>query len=418
MPDDHAIAASDGAPDDFYGRAVAISGHVAIVGAWGDDDLGSLSGSAYILRWKNNEWVQETKLKASDGTIYDGFGYSVGIDGNVAVVGAWFDDIGGVDDCGSAYVYRWDDIAWSQEAKLVASDYAEDDRFGYSVAISEDAIIVGTDVYSPSVYVFRIDNNVWNQEAQLTSADGVGGTFGTSVSLSGDVAVVSAYGDASDGYYTGSAYVFRRNELNQWNQEAKLISSEPAAGDYFGYSVGISDDVIVLGAFGDSDKGSRSGSAYVFRWNGVEWKEEAKLVASDGAAGDYFGVTASVSGDVIVIGSRYDDDNGDDSGSAYVFRWRNNQWREEDKLIATGEGAGDSFGYRLSISVETVLVGSASRESVYVVSEFGFNISLSQILMSHQRYQYSVVVFFDFSSVQFSLSVSASVFVFLFRDKF
>ena len=224
------------------------------------------------------------KLLASDGTAAELFGYSVAISGDTAAIGAFHDNDNG-DDSGSAYIFRFNGSSWVQEAKLLASDGADDDWFGYSVAIS------------------------------------------------GDTAVVGAYGDDDNGNLSGSAYIFRFNG-SSWVQEAKLLASDGAEGDWFGFSVAISGDTAVVGAYGDDDNGDLSGSAYIFRFDGSSWIQEAKLLASDGAMGDYLGLAVAISGDTAAIGAYHDDDNGDDSGSAYIFRFNGSSWVQEAKLLA------------------------------------------------------------------------------------
>ena len=159
-----------------------------------------------------------------------------------------------------------------------------------------------------------------SEAAKLLASDGAEGDhFGDfSVAVAGDTAVIGAWGDDDDGIDSGSAYVFRYNGT-AWVEEAKLTASDAAEGDHFGGSVTVSGDTVVVGAYADDDNGSRSGSAYVFRYSGTAWVEEAKLTASDGAADDFFGFPVAVSGDTVVVGAGGDDDNGIDSGAAYVY---------------------------------------------------------------------------------------------------
>ena len=260
--------ASDGADDDYFGYAVAIDGNTAVIGANYDDDKGSDSGSAYIFRYDGSSWVQEAKLLASDGAAYDYFGYSVAIDGNTVVIGAYYDDDKG-SNSGSAYIFRYDGSSWVQEAKLVAPDGAASDYFGWSVAINGNAALVG------------------------------------------------AFWDDDKGYNSGSAYIFQFNGSN-WVQQAKLLASDGAYQNYFGCSVAIDGNTALVGAHND-DNGSSSGSAYVFRFNGSTWVQQAKLLAPDGAAYDYFGCSVAIDGDTALVGASYDDDKGSNSGSAYVF---------------------------------------------------------------------------------------------------
>ncbi|MBI4701376.1 MAG: hypothetical protein HY744_09490 [Deltaproteobacteria bacterium] len=174
--------------------------------------------------------------------------------------------------------------------------------------------------YSGSAYVFVRSGATWTQQAKLLASDGAAGDeFGDSVSLSGDTALVSAFGDDNKSQDYGSAYVFVRSGAI-WTEEAKLIASDGAKEDRFGDSVSLSGDSALVSASGDDNKGQDSGSAYVFLRTGASWAQEAKLLASDGAAKDFFGCSVSIGGDTALVGARYDDDKGGDSGSAYVFR--------------------------------------------------------------------------------------------------
>ena len=168
-------------------------------------------------------------------------------------------------------------------------------------------------------------NGVWSEQAKLTASDGVADDlFGHSVSIDGDTAVIGAFRDDDNGSNSGSAYVYVRSD-GVWSEQAKLTASDGAQDDSFGYSVSIDGDTVVVGAM-DDDNGSGSGSAYVYvRSNGV-WSEQQKLTASDGATGDYFGYSVSIDGDAVIIGASGDEDNGNASGSAYVFVRSNGVW--------------------------------------------------------------------------------------------
>jgi len=212
-----------------------------------------------------------------------------------------------------------------EEAKLTASDGDTGDSFGWSVSVSGDYALVGAHndddngSSSGSAYIFRREGNDWLEEAKLTASDGESfDSFGIRVSLSGDYALVGAYGDDDNGSGAGSAYVFRRVG-NDWIEEAKLIASERGGDANFGLSVSLSGNYALVGAYGDDDNGSFSGSAYIFRREGSHWTEAAKLTANDGGASDYFGFSVSVSGDYALAGAHGDDDNGIGSGSAYVY---------------------------------------------------------------------------------------------------
>ncbi len=357
------ITASDGAEYDWFGLSVSISGDYAIVGAQKDDDNGSSSGSAYVFKRTGTSWAEEAKLTASDAAADDDFGYSVSISGDYAIVGAVSDDDNG-DGSGSAYVFKRTDTNWTQEAKLTASDGAEYDMFGYSVSISGDYAIVDAHrdddngSNSGSAYVFKRTDTSWAEEVKLTASDGAENDyFGHPVSISGDYVIVGAYKDDDNGGSSGSAYVFKRTDTS-WTEEAKLTANDGASGDNFGKSVSISDDYVIVGAFADDDNGSGSGSAYVFKRTGTNWTQEAKLTASDGASGDNFGHSVSISGGYAIVGAYQDDDNGDGSGSAYVFKRTDTNWIEETKLTASDGAASDNFGGPVSISGDYAIVGA------------------------------------------------------------
>jgi hypothetical protein len=351
---------SDGAADDWFGYVVSVDGNVALVGAVEDDDNGDDSGSAYVFRWNGSNWIQEQKLLASDGAAKDYFGTSVSISGDVALVGADWDDDKGANS-GSAYVFRWNGSNWVEEQKLLASDGVSGDWFGGSVSIDGNVALVGAqgnddnEYNSGSAYVFRWNGSNWVEEQELLPSDGAAFDFcGESVSVDDNVALVGAVEDDDKGANSGSAYVFRWNGSN-WVQEQKLLASDGAASDWFGESVSISGNVALVGAVEDDDNGDESGSAYVFRWNGSNWVQEQKLLPSDGAAYDWFGVSVSISGNAALVGAEGDYGK---SGSAYVFRWNGSNWVEEQKLVASDGAYYDYFGTSVSISSNVALVGA------------------------------------------------------------
>jgi hypothetical protein len=315
------LTASDAAASDFFGESVAISGDAAIVGSPQDDDKGSTSGSVYIFTESGSAWSQTAKLTASDGAANDQFGYSVAVSGDLAIVGAPYDD----SQKGAAYIFTRSGGVWSQTQKLTASDAAASDKFGWSVSISGDTAVIGAyldddaGASSGSAYVFTRSGGVWSQAQKLAAADGAEtDTFGFSVSVSGDVALIGAWQDDDAGSASGSAYVFTRSG-GVWSQTQKLTASDAAAGDNFSYSVSVSGDVAVIGARADGDLGASAGSAYVFTRSGGVWSQTRKITAADGAAADYFGLGASVSGDAAIVGAWQNDAAGANSGAAYFF---------------------------------------------------------------------------------------------------
>ena len=362
--EDAKITASDGEEFDAFGFSVSIFGDTAVIGAPGDDDNEADSGSAYVYRYNGSDWVEEgPKLTASDGEADDLFGFSVSIAGDKAVIGAYGDSDDG-QSSGSAYVFRYNGNAWVEDEKLTASDAAAFDLFGYSVSISGNAIVVGAHgdsddgPASGSAYVFRYDGNSWVEEEKLTAYDGAeADRFGRSVSISGNKVLVGAFADNDDGANSGSAYVFRYNG-NAWVEDEKLTASDGAAVDQFGGSVSISGNTAVIGAANDDDNGSDSGSAYVFRFDGDNWVEEEKLTPSDGAEADRFGISVSISANSVVVGAEMDDDAGSSSGSAYVFTNDGGGWQEETKLTASDGMQFATFGGSVSIFADTAVVAT------------------------------------------------------------
>ncbi len=341
--EDAKLIPSDGAESDSFGSSVAIDGNVAVIGSHGDDDGGTNTGAAYVFRFDGVSWNEEAKLVASDPADSDALGSSVSIRGDLVLAGA----PGSSNGKGAAYVFRFDGISWNEEAKLVASDAGFGDRLGTSVSLDGDLAVAGSpfdDNSRGSAYVFGFNGTSWVEQQKLTAADALmGDTFGYSVSISGDAVLAGARLDDDGGVNSGSAYVFRFDGAS-WTQEQKLTASDAAGGDNFGFSVSLDGDVMIVASLLDDDAGLSSGSAYVFRFDGAAWSEETKLTASDAAPGDQFGTSVAICRDLAVVGSRLDDDAGFGSGSAYVFRFDGSSWAEEAKLLSSDGASEDSLG--------------------------------------------------------------------------
>ncbi len=341
----------DGAEHDYFGFSVAINDTTAIVGAHSNVGNGTYSGSAYLFDTTTGQQI--AKLFPDDGAQGDYFGWSVGISGNTAIFGAWSDDDNGFTS-GSAYLF---DTATAQQlAKLLPNDGAEGDAFGRAVAIGEETAIVGAPwdgdngADSGSAYLF--DTATGQQLAKLLPDDGApGDIFGRSVAISGNTAIVGASGDDDNGDGSGSAYLF---DTTTGQQVAKLLPDDGAEFDWFGRSVAISGATALVGAIGDDDNGSMSGSAYFF--DTTTGEQIAKLLPADGAVGDLFGHSVGISGTTAIVGAYGDDDNGGYSGSAYLFNTATGQ--QLAKLLP-GDGAEhDHFGYSVAISGATAIVGA------------------------------------------------------------
>jgi len=345
------IVASDGAADDYFGYSVAISGNYAIVGAYQDDDNGTDSGSAYIFNVTTGAELH--KLVPSDGAANDIFGISVAIDGNYAIVGARQDDDNG-SNSGSAYIFNV--TTGAELHKLTASDGVAGDNFGHSVAIDGNYAIVGArqdddnGTTSGSAYIFNVTTGA--ELHKLLASDGASyDYFGNSVAISGNYAIVGARYDDDNGSNSGSAYIFN---VTTGAELHKLTASDGAADDYFGESVAISGNYAIVVAYADDDKGSNSGSVYIFNVN--TGAELHKLTASDGAESDYFGISVAIDGNYAIVGAHADDDKGSGSGSAYIFNVQTGA--ELHKLVASDGAASDQFGISVAISGIYTIVGA------------------------------------------------------------
>ncbi len=363
------LIAADGAANDQFGFSAALSGETVLVGASLDDTVaGSDAGSAYVFVRSGTSWSEQAKLTASDGAAVDRFGYSVALNGDTVLVGARQNDTTGGLDAGSAYVFQRSGTVWSQQAQLAAGDPGSGDSFGTSVALSGNTAVVGVNfddttagTNAGSAYVFLRTGVVWSQQAKLT-ADGAeaGDSFGNSVSLSGNTALVGAYGDdTAAGGGVGCAYVLVRSG-STWSQQAKLTVTDGSPGDEFGCSVALNENTAVVGAQRDNTGGGTdAGSAYVFQRSGTVWSQEAQLTAADGAAGDFFGSSVALSGQTALVGARFDDTvAGSDAGSAYVFVRSGSVWSQEAQLTSENGGLGDEFGFAVALSGDTALVGA------------------------------------------------------------
>ena len=273
--------------------------------------------------------TQQAKLVADDGDDTDSFGYSVDIDGETAVVGAWSDEDPNGFSAGSAYVFVRSGTTWSQQAKLLPSDGDASDGFGRAAAIDGETVIIGaTGDEDPngagagSAYVFVRSGTTWRQQAKLVAADGDSGdNFGRSAPIDGETAIIGAAGDEDpNGSVAGSAYVFVRSGTT-WSQQAKLLPADGDDNDYFGLSAAIDGETAIIGAAFDEDSnGSSAGSAYVFVRSGTTWSQQAKLLAADGDSSDLFGWSVAFDDETVLVGARADEDpNGSGAGSAYVF---------------------------------------------------------------------------------------------------
>jgi FG-GAP repeat len=326
-------------PSDEFGFSVSLSGKALLVGAPRRVRNSTQTGEAFVFQSQPSEaWSQTAALAPNDLSDGDEFGSSVAISDDTAIVSARRDDDRG-EVAGSAYILQRDHggpASWGQVKKLYASDAAGFDIFGDAVAISGDTAVVGAfgkDGHggdrSGAVYIFERNHggpDAWGEVAKLTPSNPTGfNTFGTSVAISDDTIIVGASADDNRGDMIGSAYIYQRDAERPggWREVSRIRPSDSSPLNKFGGSVSIFGTTALIGAFWDNDKGNRAGAAYVFeqdQQNTDIWSEVAKLTAADGAAEDWFGNSVAISDEFGVVGSLQDDDQGPYSGSAYVFQ--------------------------------------------------------------------------------------------------
>jgi len=435
------LKASNTGASDSFGISVALAGDTLVVGAFQEDsnatgvngnqadNTASDSGAAYVFTRSGTTWSQQAYLKASNTGISDLFGISVALAGDTLVVGAYREDSNatGVNgnqadntagDSGAAYVFTRNGTNWSQQAYLKASNTGASDAFGSSVTLAGDTLVVAAHVEdsnatgvngnqadnsalsSGAAYVFTRSGTNWSQQAYLKASNtGASDIFGSSVTLAGDTLVVGAYFEASNAtgingnqadnsaLNSGAAYVFTRSGTN-WSQQAYLKASNTGASDWFGISVALAGDTLVVGAdLEDSNatgvNGNQadnsalsSGAAYVFTRSGTNWSQQAFLKASNTGTSDQFGRSVALAGDTLVVAAHVEDSNATgvngnqadnsalSSGAAYVFTRSGTNWSQQAYLKASNTGGiSDWFGISVALAGDTLVVGASGEDS-------------------------------------------------------
>lgn len=337
---------------DSFGGSVAISSDTIVAGA---RNKNSSKGEAYVFIRNGNVWSPQAILTANDAVNGDGFGISVAISSDTAVVGA----AGKNSSQGAAYVFTRSGWAWTQQVELTANDVAAGDNFGMSVAIDGNTLVVGARSKNSSqgaAYVFTRSGNIWSQQAELVANDAVNNdNFGVSVAISLDTLVVGAYAKNSS---KGAVYIFTRSG-SVWSQQTKLTASDAVNNDIFGTSVSISSNTLAVGAPG---KNLSTGAAYIFTLSNNIWSQQSELTASDATTNDQFGGSVAISLGTLVVGAWK---NSSSKGAAYVFTRSGGIWSQtqQTKLIAGDAANNDTFGYSVSIGGNTYIIGAPGKSN-------------------------------------------------------
>ncbi len=328
------LTASDGAAGDNFGASVAIttvsapSQTVIMVGAFGDDTGANANqGAVYVFVRASGgtTWSQQGKLTASDGAANDVFGNSVALSGGTAIIGANGDNTGSNDDSGAAYIFVRNGTVWEESQKLFDPTPTNDENFGWSVDISGNLVIVGTNLITSltgQAHIFeRTGGNTFNWVYSRVG----GGNFGWSVAVSGEICVVGAPLLTALVADDGAAVILEKVS-GTWQYQGAVYQSNPAVGDNFGTSVDIAGETIAVGAVGIDGSGfNERGAVYIFNRSGNSWTQTQKLLDAQGETSDFFGYSVAISGDTIISGALEDDVGSlGQAGSASIFKFSQN----------------------------------------------------------------------------------------------
>lgn len=327
-----------------FGHSVSIYGSLVLIGAHTDDTMANNAGAALVYEYKDNAWSRQTKLLPDDAGTNDNFGFAVSLYHHTAVIGSYRHDVEEQgSDAGAAYFYESNRNGrnWKLVAKFTGSDSASQDYFGYAVAVH------------------------------------------------GNTSVIGAWGNDKLGTFAGTAYVyskyFNSDKGWEWMFNEQLFAIDGHRYDWFGISVAMSDDLIVVGASGaDGIDEEHTGAAYVFssvydtdQWDGWAWHEYAMLLGPDGRSGDKFGSSVSASGDTVMVGAPGRDVHSEsghrvtDAGAVYVYTGTNNRWKYKEALHTHHPHKDHHFGLAVSMDGNTAVIGSYNESgpgNIYIMS--------------------------------------------------
>ena len=351
------LVANDAAYADQFGYSVSISENNMVVGAPHPDN--NAAGAVYIYQYSFGSWEYLQKIVTPSGASTDNYGSSVAISGKTMVVGAYGDGEKGV-NAGAVYVFVFDGINWVFQQKLIADNLVPGDIFGYSVAIEKDVIVVGSpNKYSSrgSAYIFVKDVDGWRELEELTDVDYVGAEkYGWSVALDENAIVVGSpnYSDDTSPLNSGAVYVYKKN-TSDWMLDKKLQGSSVNSYDSFGYSVDVSGDVIVVGAPNSLNRSSHS--VYIYMNKKGEWLETDRISYGKSPS---IGRSVAVEDGRIVLGAFTDSVQSVNSGTAYIFENNGYFWEESARIVPENPQNGEWFGHAVALSGNFVVAGSPS----------------------------------------------------------
>jgi hypothetical protein len=352
------VVADDGALGDLFGFSVHMSGDTLVVGAPFDQDQGAETGAAYIFEVDGTSWSQVAKLTTTNSGPGDRSGFDVWVSGNTAFFTTPRD--GG--NSGAAYLFENDGSGWSEIQKLVPSDPQGNGDFGQFLSLSGDTLLIGSGGKSDlgdrsgAAYVFEDSGSRWAEVVKLLPLDGsAGDQFGSSGSVVGDVAVIGAPSGHAPIDTPGAVYVYNYDGVS-WLEQQKIQASDAAIGDRFGIDIDFDGERFIVGACINGI--GNCVSAYVFRFDGSQWVEEAKLEPADITLDDTYGSRVAIEDDLAAVTARLDDEVAGDAGAVYTFRFEGTDWVQLAKVGASDGLAGDQFGANVYLEGGTMAVGA------------------------------------------------------------
>jgi hypothetical protein len=354
------LMAGDGGTNHGLGSAVAVCGNTALVGAPGND-------AVYVYTRSGGSWSQVQKLEPGDA-VEGGFGYSIALTADTAVIGAPWQMRAAKTYAGGAYVFKLTGGSWTQEGVLTVADAAYD-QFGTSVALSGDTAVIGASHNSFSgvsipgtAYVFTRTGTSWSQQQALVATGlAPGDLFGCAVAVDGDTALVGASGHSAG---RGEAVAFTRSGQT-WSQGSTLSAADGAGDDNLGAALALSGGTALVGApFHAVGGPDRRGAAYAFVQSAGSWSPQQELTASDGAGGDVFGIAVALSGDAALVGAiGHTVGTATGSGEAYIYARGANVWTEQSRLTAATPDADDQLGASVGFSGGLALAGAPNHDA-------------------------------------------------------
>lgn len=395
------LKASNADRNDLFGYALAADGDLLAVGAYlegsyaggvnGDqtDNSAEGSGAVYVFARHGDDWVQQAYLKGLANGSGQQFGRALALSGNTLAVGAPFDRHGGsgidpapaagpAPDSGAVHVFRLRDGVWEREAYIKANRVESGALFGYSVALQGETLAVGAyledsrsgGLYDTgAVHVFqRRQDGRWIRSAHLVASDQRQGSgFGYSLAIAGTTLAVGAHLDGG----AGAVHLFGR-EGERWLPQTILRAPGPGNNALFGSSLALDGDTLAVGAPLADGAFKNSGAVYIYRHQRGAWSEPLRL-ETEGGAEHRFGRSLTLAGDVLAVGA-YLEDSGEpgihltgiprgaarlpESGAVYVYAREGAHWRQRAHIKASNAGAGDMFGYAITLAGDLLAVGA------------------------------------------------------------